>query len=85
MDSPKKTFHSFRHTFIAALKHKQVDISILHEVDGHALRGMTMARYGKKYTPRVLYDQAISKLDYGLDWGHLKIQICCQDHNMWCR
>ncbi len=72
VDSPKKTFHSFRHTFITALKHKQVNVSILHELDGHALEGMTMARYGKRYTPRVLYGEAISRLDYPLDWSHLK-------------
>ncbi|MBC2710206.1 MAG: tyrosine-type recombinase/integrase [Desulfosarcina sp.] len=72
VDSPKKTFHSFRHTFITAMKHKVVNISILHELHGHALEGMTMARYGKKYPPRVLYDEAVSKLEYPLDWGHLK-------------
>ena len=69
INSPKKTFHSFRHTFITAMKHKVANISVLHELHGHALEGMTMARYGKKYPPRVLYDEAVSKLDYPLNWG----------------
>jgi integrase len=32
-----KTFHSFRHTFITHLKHKQVDPFMIHELDGHAI------------------------------------------------
>jgi hypothetical protein len=27
-----KTFHSFRHTFITNLKHKQIDLFIIHEL-----------------------------------------------------
>jgi integrase len=73
VNSPKKTFHSFRHTFITAMKHKVANISILHELHGHALKGMTITRYGKKYPPRVLYDEAISKLDYKFDLGPLHV------------
>lgn len=40
-----KTFHSFRHTFITHLKHKQVDQVMIHELDGHAI-DTEFARYG---------------------------------------
>jgi integrase len=61
-----KTFHSFRHTFTTHLKHKQVDPFMLQELDGHAVSGETMGRYGKRYTPDILLREAIEKIDYGL-------------------
>ena len=62
-----KTFHSFRHTYITHLKHKQVDSFMLHELDGHTIDSETMGRYGKRYTPDILLREAIEKIDYGLD------------------
>jgi len=62
-----KNFHSFRHTFITHLKHKQVDPFMIHELDGHAINSETMGRYGKRYTPEILLREAIDKIDYGLD------------------
>lgn len=62
-----KTFHSFRHTFITHLKHKQVDPFMLHELDGHTIDSETMGRYGKRYTPQILLQEAIEKIDYGLN------------------
>jgi len=62
-----KTFHSFRHTFITHLKHKQVDPFMIHEIDGHAINNETMGRYGKRYTPEILLREAIEKIDYGLE------------------
>lgn len=59
-----KTFHSFRHTFITHLKHKQVDPFMLHELDGHAIDSETMGRYGKRFTPEILLKEAIEKIDY---------------------
>ena len=62
-----KTFHSFRHTFITHLKHKQVDPFMIHELDGHAIDSETMGRYGKRYTPEILLNEAILKIDYGIE------------------
>lgn len=59
-----KTFHSFRHTFITHLKHKQVDPFMIHELDGHAIDSETMGRYGKRFTPEILLREAIEKIDY---------------------
>ncbi len=67
-----KTFHSFRHTFITHLKHKQVDPFIIHEVDGHTINSETMGRYGKRYTPDILLKEAIEKINYGLILETLK-------------
>jgi integrase len=61
-----KTFHSFRHTFITHLKHKQVDPFMIHELDGHTIDSETMGRYGKRYTPEILLREAIEKIDYGI-------------------
>ena len=62
-----KTFHSFRHTFITHLKHKQVDPFMIHELDGHTIDSETMGRYGKRYTPQILLREAIEKIDYGIE------------------
>ncbi|MDK9709206.1 MAG: site-specific integrase [Desulforhopalus sp.] len=62
-----KTFHSFRHTFITHLKHKQVDPFMIHELDGHTINSETMGRYGKRYTPEILLREAIEKIDYGIE------------------
>lgn len=73
-DGGKKDFHSFRHTLIDHLKQKQVDTLLLHELDGHSAKSMTLGRYGKKYHPRILLEQVIMRVDFhqalGLD--HLK-------------
>ncbi|WP_272699811.1 site-specific integrase [Desulfovibrio sp. Fe33] len=69
----KKVFHSFRHTLINHLKQKQVDQLLLHEFDGHSHGTMTLDRYGKAYTPQLMYDQIVSQItfDKELDLGHL--------------
>ena len=68
----KKTFHSLRHTFITHLKHQKVDPYLLHEIDGHTIESLTMGRYGKRFPSKVLYEDAILKLDYEIDLKHLK-------------
>lgn len=71
--SGDKTFHSFRHTVITQLKHKLVSKNIIQELAGHAEEGETMGRYGKRYTPDILYKEAILKLEYeGLDLSYLE-------------
>lgn len=70
--SETKVFHSFRHTFITHLKHKQVDTYMLQEIDGHSLSGETMGRYGKRYTPDILLKEVIEKVDFGLDLESIK-------------
>jgi integrase len=69
----KKDFHSFRHTFINALKQdRTVDNVMISELVGHEVESITMGRYGKRYSPKVLLEQVISKLRFDVDLAHLK-------------
>ncbi len=67
-----KVFHSFRHTFIDTLKQAQVNDVALSEVVGHEVESMTLGRYGKRYQPKVVFDEVISRLNYEVDLSHLK-------------
>jgi len=71
----KKTFHSFRHTFINFHKQHGTDEKYLKEVVGHAggaSENITMSLYGKQFEPNILYDLVISKTEYPLDLSHLE-------------
>ena len=71
-DGKKKDFHSFRHTFVDTLKqNREVDPVMISELVGHAVKSMTMGRYGKRYNAGALLD-AIKKVNYGVDLVHLK-------------
>jgi len=74
IEAEKKTkvFHSFRHTFIDTLKQSLVIDNLIAEIVGHSIKGETMGRYGKRFKPKVLYENAILKLDFGIDLKHLK-------------
>lgn len=68
----RKDFHSFRHTFINALKQNRAEGTMLAELVGHEVDSMTMGTYGKRYAPRVLLEEVLMKLRYDLDLSHLK-------------
>ncbi|MBI9077452.1 MAG: site-specific integrase [Desulfatibacillum sp.] len=69
----KKTFHSFRHTFITALKHAGVPELIANELDGHSSgKTESYSTYGGRYSPKQLLEEGLLKLDFGLDLSHLK-------------
>lgn len=63
---PKKSFHSFRHSFINNLKQSRADKSVIKGIVGHEDGSITYDRYGKSYEPNVMLTE-ILKLDYGLD------------------
>lgn len=54
-----KTFHSLRHTFVDELKQSGVEEQIIAELVGHSRGSITMERYGKKYLPKIMYEQLI--------------------------
>ena len=66
LTDPKKTFHSFRHTFIDRLKQQDVPDGKIQELVGHANHSITTGRYGKPYRPNAL-KEVIEALDYALD------------------
>jgi len=69
----KKSFHSFRHTVSNTLKQKRITETLVAELLGHSLSSETFGRYGKAYTPRVLYNDVVRKIEYkGVDWIGLK-------------
>jgi integrase len=67
---PKKTFHSFRHTFIDQLKQLDVPDGKIQELVGHANHSITTGRYGKPYRPAAL-KEIIESLSYELDLQEL--------------
>ena len=68
----KKTFHSFRHTFIDRLKQIDVPDGKIQELVGHANHSITTGRYGKPYRPTAL-KKVIEELEYGLDLRKLHV------------
>lgn len=72
-ESGKKVFHSFRHTFYSNLAHQSVESAIIDSITGHAATGSEgQRRYTKAYPVKVLYEEAILKLNFGVDLAHLK-------------
>lgn len=69
----KKTFHSFRHTFIDFLKQNGGEWEHVKEYVGHSSRGdITWGTNGKQYKPHVLVDKVVSMVNFPLDLSHLK-------------
>ena len=59
----QKDFHSFRATFISALEDK-VPFRMLQQCAGHSRGKSTTITYIEKYSPKRLYDEVMSKLEY---------------------
>jgi integrase len=73
VDGRMKDFHSYRKTLINHLQRKNVPFYKLKQVMGHSKgKDVTQAVYTEKYTPRELFDDVISKIDFGIDLSHLK-------------
>jgi integrase len=62
--SDKQCLHSFRHTFTNYCKQIGVEESKIAECIGHKVQGETLGRYGKPYSPQILLDDVIMKLDF---------------------
>ena len=61
-----KSLHCFRHTVADLLKQARVDESFAAALLGHAHGGITYSRYGKQHPARVLLDEAVKMIDYGV-------------------
>ncbi len=76
-DSPRKTFHSFRHLFVAKLRAAGVDRDVIKALVGHANRDVT-AGYGVidgALFPIAVLHAALDKVRVdGLDLSHLHQQ-----------
>lgn len=71
--SGRKTFHSFRHTFINSMKQNGVGKDYVKEYVGHKGRmDIDWDLYGKEFKPDLLMKHVVLKLNYPLDFTHLK-------------
>lgn len=68
-DSNKKVFHSFRHTVIHHLQQKGVDEKRIKVMEGHKIDDLSYYQHG--YGLKVLADEVVEKIDYGVEFGHL--------------
>ena len=73
-EADKRVYHSFRHVGATRLKELQVRTELIEECMGHIHQGQTMGRYAKKYPIKILYEDAICKLDFNrlISMEHLK-------------
>ena len=71
-DAEGKSFHSLRHTFADYYKQRGWQTDMFRQLYGHSLPTLASSQYGSKFPPRLLYDEVIAKLDYGLDLNALK-------------
>nr|WP_321257907.1 site-specific integrase [uncultured Pseudodesulfovibrio sp.] len=66
--TPKKYFHSLRHSFRDQFKKKDISESCFYEVFGHeSNEPVVTRRYGSSFTPKEKYDKIIRHLEYQLD------------------
>ena len=71
-DGRRKDFHSFRSTFITHLVYRKVNDRMRLQVEGHSAGKDMTSVYADPFPAKQLYDEVISKLDYGIDLSHLK-------------
>lgn len=59
----RKTFHSFRHSALNAMKQAGIEEGKAASVAGQTFHGISYARYGKGYPPKALVD-AVAAINY---------------------
>jgi len=62
----KKVFHSLRHNVANCLKQSGAQESLVAEIMGHAVQGLSFSRYGKEFNPEILLKN-LKLLNYGFD------------------
>jgi integrase len=67
----KKSFHSLRHTFADFYKQRGWQDDVFRQLYGHEIKELASNTYGSKFPPEKIHE-VIEKLDYGVDFSHLK-------------
>ena len=68
-----KSFHSFRGTFTNYCKQHDIPEKKVKEIVGHEHAGdITEAYYNSYYSVKILYEDVVSKVDFGVDLNHLR-------------
>ncbi len=73
-DTPegKKVFHSFRGTFTNHCKQHDIDFMKVKQIVGHSSgNDITEQHYNQAYSMSKLYEDVISKIDWGIDFSSL--------------
>ena len=70
-ESRQKDWHNFKHTVIDNLHQQLAPETVIKSLAGHQKEGETLGRYGKKLNVKKVYEEAIVKLDFGIDLGQL--------------
>jgi integrase len=71
-DGRKRDFHSFRASFVTQLVRQKVNERMRLQVEGHSAGKDMTSVYADPFPAKQLLDEVISKLDYGIDFSHLK-------------
>ncbi len=75
IDSPKKPFYSFRHTFISAMRDQFTPRDLVAELVGNRVASQEpYLSYAERSRPSILAE-FVNKLDYGIDLSHLHTPI----------
>lgn len=69
----KLSFHSFRHSVETHLTEKNVNPRYINYLQGHAQDGVGGDVYMKGIPPEQLLNNCVSKIDWGIDFGLLKV------------
>ena len=62
--SGKKSFHSLRHSFSDYFKKMNMHTDMFRQVFGHEIEHLAGRQYGDRFSPRQIYDELISKIDF---------------------
>ena len=69
----KKTFHSYRHTFISHCTHKLLPDPYVYYITEHSYKSDVHATvYAKGFPVNDLKREVMDKVDFGVDLSHLK-------------
>lgn len=68
----QKDWHAFRHTVVDNLAQQLIPEAAIKSLVGHSKEGETLGRYAKNLNVRKVYEEAVLKLEFGLDLEHLK-------------
>lgn len=66
----RKTFHSFRHSFVTALTDVEDRLDLIADLTGHAIKSEAYGRYRKRAKPKRLLE-TISKIEFPISLDHL--------------
>lgn len=68
-----KSFHSFRGTFTNYCKQHDIPDKKVKEIVGHEHAGdITEGHYNDPYSVRILYEDVVTQVDFGVDLSHLR-------------